>query len=471
MAALYPRASSGLRAGYDKGAILSSTCKLFALDAPYVELNRLIAGCIVVELDSVLRVEEFRIRLLEILGPRRMPNLIVGRITASGFLSRPHLIWILKKPVWYADCFTEVDPKTGEITKRGKKTKSVKKYHAVQRGLTQLLLPLGADPSYHNIWKPKCPLSPFWTAIIANDDVWHELGDFDLIPNWPRKILDDYAMTKVAATMRADAIGDLPTPSNLAWQVIGHLIEPLARLQLSVRGDDFIAASKNGVDALSAWFERQIRDDVEREVTPGGSLDRLMKQRCDFAARYCLKKLDKPGRRKVRGRDRDVISGEMTLEQRQKKAFARTAAHRSAVFLWNLQKEMYVAIQATGQIDKTEFIKNLDTVGKSAAYKHWDEACKRLGLEFREGAHREKARPITGEKVIASPALPVSQSMDFVRSPSIFAGQQVQTAEIVPPDPGYQLSTAGPSEQQRSTYAARPAAACSDTVNRVLEPA
>ena len=90
MAALYPRASSGLRAGYDKGAILSSTCKLFALDAPYVELNRLIAGCIVVELDSVLRVEEFRIRLLEILGPRRM-SLLMAELTARSVAQRIEL--------------------------------------------------------------------------------------------------------------------------------------------------------------------------------------------------------------------------------------------------------------------------------------------------------------------------------------------------------------------------------------------
>ena len=46
MAALYPRVGD-LRAGYDKEALLTTTSELFALDAPYVELNRKVAGCIV----------------------------------------------------------------------------------------------------------------------------------------------------------------------------------------------------------------------------------------------------------------------------------------------------------------------------------------------------------------------------------------------------------------------------------------
>jgi hypothetical protein len=39
------------------GALLTTTSKLFALDCPYVELNRKVAGCIVVELDVVVCTE------------------------------------------------------------------------------------------------------------------------------------------------------------------------------------------------------------------------------------------------------------------------------------------------------------------------------------------------------------------------------------------------------------------------------
>lgn len=227
VAALYPTAESGnLRAGHDKTALLTTTCKLFALDAPYVELNRKMAGCLVVELDSVLRIEEFRASLLEILGPYRMPNLIVGRISKSGFMVRPHLIWILKTPVWYEPYKEWTDADTGEVRSSGRedcKTKPIAKFHAVQRGLTQLLLPLGADPACWNVWKPKNPLSLFWTTVVANGDCWHDLGDFDQIKGWPEKV-DEAAMAETAAKMRAEAAGATATASNLAWNLCSHVI-------------------------------------------------------------------------------------------------------------------------------------------------------------------------------------------------------------------------------------------------------
>ncbi|MBN9007147.1 MAG: hypothetical protein J0H40_17250 [Rhizobiales bacterium] len=474
MAALCPTVASGLRAGYDKAALHDATCKLFALDAPYVELNRKVAGCIVVDLDSVLRIEEFRIQLLAILGPHRMPNLIVGRITPSGFLSRPHLIWILKNPVWTDPYWERVDPSTGVVTSGGDKrckTKPIKKLHAVQRALTQLLLPLGADPSFHNILKPKNALSPFWTTVVANDDVWHELSDFESIPGWPRKV-DEHSLAKAAATIRADAAGDLPaqTPSNLAWKTIGHLIEPRARTQLAVREDDFMAAAKAGVGTLAAWFDDSIRADVEAELGPSEALDRLLAKRCEFAARYCIERLAKPWKRKVRGRDRDVIDDCMSLKERQQQAFARSADHRSAVFKWNICKEMVVALKKYGAIDKTEFIKSLGTVGKSAAYKHWDDLCAELDLEFREGVYREKARPTTVKVITTSPALAsfLASNSGVINTDS--GCQLIRTVDSGAPDIDYPSSTAGPPGCQQHNHADRPAEACLSTVDRVRDP-
>jgi len=473
-AALYPTVKSGLRAGYDKEALYDSTCKLFALDAPYVELNRKIAGCIIVELDSVLRIEEFRLKLLEILGPDRMPNLMVGRITAAGFLSRPHLIWILKNPVWYEHYQEWTDSKTGEIQSAGDKRcklKPIKKYNHVQRGLTQLLLPLGADPACHNIWKPKGPLSPFWTTIIANDDIWHDLGDFEQIKGWPERV-DEHALEEAAATMRADATGAMPTPSNLAWKVIGHVIEPLARLQLGVRDQDFITAGKQGVGALAAWFDQHVRPSVERELGPSDGLDRIMSRRCDFAARYCLDKLKKP-RRKGRGRDRDLILASMTTKQRRKQSCDRTGEHRHDVMMCRLKEEIKVGMMV-GSIDKAAFLKRIALVSKSAAYEHWDEACASLGIEFRDGAYRKKAKPTTCNNTNPAPALPARpafQASDSTNSTLHSTGHQVQTTDPSPPDPCNQRSTAGPADQPWPNHAVGPAGACPDPVSRVLEPA
>ena len=56
--------------------------------------------------------------------------------------------------------------------------------------------------------------------------------------------------------------------------------------------------------------------------------------------------------------DRDLIFSDMTPEARKQQAGARTDAHRHAVSLHNLCKEMTVALWATGEIRKTEFIKD-----------------------------------------------------------------------------------------------------------------
>lgn len=475
MAALYPRVGD-LRAGYDKEALLTTTSKLFALDAPYVELNRKVAGCIVVDLDSVLRVAEFREALLALLGPRRMPNLIVGRITRDGFLSRPHLIWILKKPVWYEPYKEWTDPDTDEACSSGDKrckTKPIAKFNNVQRGLTQLLLPLGADPGCHNIWKPKNPLSPFWTTIVANDDTWHELGDFDQIKGWPERV-DEHALEEAAAKMRAEATGATPTASNLAWKTVGHEIEPLARLQLAVRDRDFIDAGKKGVESLATWFEAKVRAVVDEELGPSAGLDRILARRCNFAARYCLGKLVKRGRRKGRGRDRDLIFADMTTEARKQQAGSRTDEHRKAVSLWQLQREIYCAIEETGEIRRPEFMKTLWGIGKSAAYKHWDEACRRLGLEFRDSAYRKKAKPTTGKIQRSSTAPATTRSSDSsvsIPSTSPSCGRPVQT--IDPPDPNavIQPGIAGPPDPPWENHGQSAADVRQHADRHVLEPA
>ena len=284
---------------------------------------------------------------------------------------------------------------------------------------------------------------------MRTDDCQHNLNDFDQIKGWPENV-DEHALEETAAKMRAEATGATPTASNLAWKTIGHVIEPLARLQLSVREPDFIAAGKNGVPALAAWFDKQVRPVVEGELGPSAGLDRILARRCDFAARYCLGKLVKRGRRKGRGRDRDLICSDMTTEERKQQAGSRTDEHKKAVSLWQLQREIYCAIEETGEIRRPEFMKTLWGIRKSAAYKHWDEACRRLGIEFRDGAYRKKAKPTTGNIKRSSTAPTTIRSSDFlVSTPSAPPSCRLRTT------PGH----CGAHFRSKALYAVRPASA------------
>ncbi|WP_375312806.1 hypothetical protein WHZ77_05870 [Bradyrhizobium sp. A5] len=483
MVALYPRKGL-IRAGYDKGALFESATKLFALDAPYVELNKKIIGCIVVELDSVLRPEEFREALLAILGPQRMPNLIVGRISSSGFLVRPHLIWILKKPIWNDPLREITDANTGEVTTIGDKRcrmKPIKKAYVVQRCLTQLLLPLGADPAMTNMWKPKCPLSAFWSTIITNDDRFHALDDFEQIPNWPRNV-DEAGMAETAATMRAQAAGATASGSNLAWRLVGNEIEPLARLQLKARDQDFIEAGKAGVESLARWFDAKVRPAVEAEIGPSEGLDRIMERRCTFHARWCLGKLSPRKRKSSRGRDRDIIfkdNPNPTPTDHRIEAGKKSAKHRRAVSVWALGKEAAVALSATGEIHRAAFIKNLDTVTRPTAYRCFDKVMAMLGLvEVEEGVFRKptavspsvsdgapkiKSQSHEARKQATVPGPNAPSTSDSTPAPSRSPGNPAQPLDPAPANPA-----SGPPPWQ--TCALLPVDVRPQAVTRVPEP-
>ena len=379
-----------MRVGADKEALLSTSSKVMGLDAPYVEFDRKRACAVVVELDTVWQsAAALWLKLLEILPIHMMPNLIVARYTRDGLFARPHLIWLLKPgaEVW-TDLPGEWTDDDGVVHGTGDKRckkRPVKFFRAVQRALTALLIPVGADPACRNVWKPKNPLSPFWTTVVANDDYWPILKDFLTVPGFDLAV-DEHAMAEQAATMRGAAAGATSTTSNLAWKVTGNVIEPLVRMSLATREPAFIAAGQ-AIDTLAAWLEAKVRPIVEAEIGPSAGLDRVLSRRCLFAARYCHGKTGKPRRKRNKGRDRDVFFEVDTPKNRKKAAGMRSAAHRRAMSVYNLRKEITVALWTTGAVTKTDFIKTVDTVSKSTAYECWDEAIDGMSVEFRDGHH------------------------------------------------------------------------------------
>jgi hypothetical protein len=391
---ILPRASR-LRIGPDKEALFPTASKALGLLAPYVEMDRKRACAIVVELDTVwTNASELRARLLEILPPHMLPNLIVGRYGRDRLFYRPHLIWLLKpgSEVW-TDVYTEWTDENGKPQHSGDKRcrkQPVRFFHAIQRALTALLLPVGADPACHNIWKPKNPVSPFWTTVAANDEFWPTLNDFLEIPKF-RLGVDEHAIAEEAAAIRAEAGGSTRPASNLMWRTVGNVLEPLVRRAFAAGDPSFKEALKN-LDTAAAWLEQRVRAEVESELGSSDTLDLVLTRRCAFAARYCQTKRRKPRKATKRrmlnlGRDRHLATDNPDPNQRRAIAGQRSAKHRRAVSLHRLRQEMVVALRATGAIRKTEFIKNACAVSKSVAYDIFDEAIATLAVEFRDGSY------------------------------------------------------------------------------------
>jgi hypothetical protein len=414
---ILPRANR-LRIGMDKEALFSTASKALGLLAPYVEMDRKRACAIVVELDTVwTNASGLRARLLEILPPHMLPNLIVGRYGRDHLFCRPHCIWLLKpgSEIWM-DLYTQWTDENGKVRHSGDKRcrkQPVRFFHAIQRALTALLLPVGADPACHNIWKPKNPVSPFWTTVVANDDYWPTLKDFLEIPKF-RLGVDEHAISEEAAAMRAEAAGSTRPASNLLWCMVGNLLEPLVRQAFAISDPSFMEAIKN-LDTAAAWLEQRVRAPVESEVGGSDALDLVLARRCAFAARYCQTKRRKPRkatkRRMLnRGRDRD-LAAKADPKQRRALAGQRSAKHRRAKSILRLRQEMIVALRATGAIRKSEFIKTVCMVSKSVVYEIFDEAIAALAVEFRDGSYLYRyigsARP--GKVTNSSAAAAASQ--------------------------------------------------------------
>lgn len=449
-----------IRCGYDKNALFESATKLFALDCPYVELDRKRACCIVVEMDTVWKSPAaLRKVLLQILPPHMMPNLMVGRTTRDGQFARPHLIWFLNPKwidpdgverdatVWYEPYSEWVDQDGVTHCAGDKRCRKgpINMYHRIQRGLVSLLLPLGADPACWNLWKPKNPLSPFWTTVVLNDDYWPILESFENIKDFP-KWVDEAALHEQATKARASAAGLNVKNSNLTWATVGNVIEPLVRLQLRVREGDFVAAGQKGPQALAAWFEKKVRPEVEKELGPSAGLDRVLERRCEFAANYCLRQKRKT-EAKHRGRDRHLVFQISDAEERKRETGRRSAAQQRGLSMWEIKKAIWCQIKATGEVRKTEFIKEarIDTgLAQSTLYRWFDAAVAELGLEFRDGVTKIKSLSYPGGQV--KPSLPVQAlpSSELPPSAQDSPGSNVDADRPPWVDRGNWLGSSGP---------------------------
>ncbi|MGI8474919.1 MAG: hypothetical protein ACR2OO_00870 [Thermomicrobiales bacterium] len=147
-----PGGTRGLFSGGNKEQLSSQDSKLLALDDLYVEWSKTMRGVFRKDVDRVFpSIPALKADILACGAP--LPNLIVGVIDDEGQVHRPHLYYLLADAV----CCT------------GKGRAGPKAlFDAVSRGLTKLLLPIGADPGGDsNASRGKNPLSPGWDRVVC----------------------------------------------------------------------------------------------------------------------------------------------------------------------------------------------------------------------------------------------------------------------------------------------------------------
>jgi hypothetical protein len=92
------------RAGWDKAAVVPQPFKIDGLDMAYVEGNKLYRSMLRVDVDETFAsIEDLRERILSCGVP--LPNIVSWGLEpsqdAAEAVPRPHLIWLLDRPVWW----------------------------------------------------------------------------------------------------------------------------------------------------------------------------------------------------------------------------------------------------------------------------------------------------------------------------------------------------------------------------------
>lgn len=149
------RKAKHLLVGDNKGQAVISDSKLLALDAAYVESNKLMRRVLRAEVDGVFaNWDALKQAVIACRVP--LPNLVIAFIMPDGRVVNPHLIWLIAKAVPH--------------TAKGQ-LKHQALFASVLRSLTAELLAIGADPGgLSNPARHKNPLSPLWDRAIMEPE-------------------------------------------------------------------------------------------------------------------------------------------------------------------------------------------------------------------------------------------------------------------------------------------------------------
>ncbi|MDO9442669.1 MAG: hypothetical protein Q7T73_17415, partial [Beijerinckiaceae bacterium] len=353
--------------------------------------------CIVKELDTDWKgVEQIRRRLAKLLPPEMMPHFVVAR-WINGQLSRPHLIWMLRSPVYWNPPRT-VTYKTGRTAQFGDPThvegskahKAKKLLDRVNLGLTKLLLECGADPAQTNCAKMKNPLSPHMSVGVLNGDNLTDLRAF--------RSIKGFDMAAKFSDLNADAEA-LNNVRPLVSQPLFHatVLQTTFELNKAKAGKDvdYVIACRDKSD-LEQWIYDKVFPTIFQEWGNFRSVERMVRSRAKrFATTHKPGALvPKPGKADVaRGRYRHLAPENMTAEnaagveltrqareaiEKTMKAFGGriVAKQRHAKTMWEVGKFLVAWRNAGMPMEKTAVIKRLadeNILGKSASYARWDE--------------------------------------------------------------------------------------------------
>jgi hypothetical protein len=383
--------------GYDKEIEYSISetdlARLFALDKPYVVLDKYRRCAFIVDLDGWWpSIKALRSHLRKLLPPGFMPNIITyrGAEDGKGGVENPHLVWMLPPGA-------RVIYGNGKNKKYGKQRRL---HDMVQAGIVSLLIPLGADPGHTNVFKTKNPLSPAYSIEVC-DDYFQTMDDWrsflpTITPN--RREMQRRAKIHKASQQSGEEFS--------ASQAIWNDGKNFRRLEIAAaqyRKDPAFLKARKRTQTFVDW----LYDDADGVVTK-----RLIDEHGDTrtvrsvlrAQRQFVADLNmtpsEVGEWCDRGRDRDLNADEFkplpttaTKEQREVRekrikylARQRTQTNKEMINCGLIAEEIESRMAAGIQVIKSEVVNALvkaGTVKRSTAYNHFDRCLEIVQLTAR----------------------------------------------------------------------------------------
>lgn len=389
------------RCGDNKAVLGRADSKLQALDAPYVETNKVVRAILTVDLDRIFPGGPHEaVDAIMACGAPIAPHLLVGRDDQHG-LHRPHAIWFLDHDAavfWGGHSHVRA------------------MFRSVHARLVHLLAPAGSDPGIlaSGGLRPKNPVSPLWSTFVPNENIFMTLSELAAtLPPAPRKSL---ARQVAAATLLDEEV------SNRLWTDCWSAA--LATLAAWHEADDpAFAAALVDRPVLAGMLESALAPIVARHAAgaPGAVDDGSKRSKRGAAyvascvAATVAERHDPVRRVRIVDRGRmadDLADTPASLRQAKAGAFVAAARkERSIVALVHAR----VAMLGTGREDRKEAVAKAAGVGRSTAYALWAEVVERCGTPLPVAARGEVDAGIVavaGRKLL-SPA-------DFLVNPEAF---------------------------------------------------
>lgn len=434
--------------GFDKeveySTLVTGLPRLYALDAPYIVLDKCRKCAFIVDLDGWWNdLRSLRWQLRRLLPPEFMPNIITfrGAVDGKGGVENPHLVWLLppgSRVIGH-----------NKIKARKNLEQQRKLHEMIQSGIVSHLIPVGADPGHTNVNKTKNPLSASFSVEFC-DDHFRTMDDWrSFLPTITPKRQEMQRRAKIHRASQQSGASDAESMAiwNDAIAARSILIPAAQRRQdpaylaavkqrKNMAFVDWLYDDKDGVvvnrllevhqdsKALRAVVREQRQYVIDLNLTPSER-----GEWCNFGRDA------EANKEELRERGLKPLAWNATKEERVARgkllkhwARQRTQQNKEAIHCGLIKEEIERRLASGVPVVKAEVVKVLvkaGTVSRSVAYAHFDFVREVVLRTARYQDHTSSSSSSQASNPV------ISQPVEIV--PVVESGDQIQLVTVQSP--------------------------------------